>query len=107
LKDLYNVKITDVSDNEVKSRFAGRDLMEGTSKVQWTTEEHIPIEVQVPDLIFVGDKINKNSLKIVSGYGENACRELKVDEHVQFERFGFCRIDQKKKDKIIACFTHR
>ena len=107
LKDLYNVKITGVSDNEVKSRFAGRDLVEGTSKVQWTTEENIPIEVQVPDLIFVADKINKNSLTIVRGYGENACRELKVDEHVQFERFGFCRIDQKKKDKIIACFTHR
>jgi len=107
LKDLYNVKVIDVDDGEVKSRFAGRDLVEGTSKVQWTTEEHVPVEVQVPDLIYIGDKINNNSLTIVGGYGESACRELTVDEHVQFERFGFCRIDQKKKDKIVACFTHR
>jgi glutamyl-tRNA synthetase len=106
LKDLFNAKITRVSDGEVKSRFAGRDLVEGTAKVQWTTEEHVPIEVQVPDLLYIGEKINEKSLSVTKGFGENACRELEVDEHVQFERFGFCRIDQKKKDKIIACFTH-
>jgi glutamyl-tRNA synthetase len=107
LKDLYNVKIIDVGDSEANSRFAGRDLVEDTSKVQWTTEEHIPVEVQVPDLIYIGDKINESSLTVVKGYGESACRELEVDEHVQFERFGFCRIDQKRSDMITACFTHK
>jgi glutamyl-tRNA synthetase len=81
--------------------------VEDTSKVQWTTEEHIPVEVQVPDLIYIGDKINESSLTVVKGYGESACRELEVDEHVQFERFGFCRIDQKRSDMITACFTHK
>jgi glutamyl-tRNA synthetase len=107
LKDLYNVKILDIRDSEVSSRFVGRDLLEGTSKVQWTTEHHVPVEVKIPDLIYIGDRLNENSLTTLGGYGENACRELEVGDHVQFERFGFCRIDQKKSDRITACFTHK
>jgi glutamyl-tRNA synthetase len=107
LKDLYNVKIIERSDDDATGRFVGRDLVEGITKVQWTTDEFIPIEVLVPDLIYKGDSPNEHSLTIVKGYGENACREMKVDDHVQFERFGFCRIDQKKENMITVCFTHK
>ncbi|WXG42634.1 MAG: glutamate--tRNA ligase [Promethearchaeati archaeon SRVP18_Atabeyarchaeia-1] len=107
LKDLYNVKVVEKSAKSVTCRFAGRDLVEGITKVQWTTEEFVPIEVLVPGLLYEGDSLNKHSLTIVKGYGENSCGETKVDEHVQFERFGFCRIDQKKGNSITACFTHR
>jgi glutamyl-tRNA synthetase len=107
LKDLYNVKIISSSKKEIDSRFAGKDLVEGITKVQWTTEEFIPVEVLVPDLIYKGETPNEHSLTIVKGYGEDACRETKVDDHVQFERFGFCRIDQKTQDSLTACFTHK
>jgi glutamyl-tRNA synthetase len=107
LKDLYNVKVIDSSDKETTCRYAGRELLEGIIKVQWTTDEYVPIEVLVPDLIYKGDTPNEHSLTIVKGYGEEACQEMNVDQHVQFERFGFCRIDQKKENSITACFTHK
>lgn len=107
LKDLYNVKILEVGDDEAIGRFAGRDLQEGLSKVQWTTDQNVPIEVQVPDLIYKDGRLNEHSLIVVKGYGEYACKELQVGEHVQFERFGFCRIDQKTESSIVACFTHK
>lgn len=107
LKDLYNVKILETRVDEVLGRFAGRELLEGISKVQWTTDQNVPIEVQVPDLIYKNGEINEHSLTLVKGYGEYACKELQVGEHVQFERFGFCRIDQKRGDGIVACFTHK
>jgi glutamyl-tRNA synthetase len=107
LKDLYNVMITGRRKGETTGRFNGRDLVEGIAKVQWTTEDFVEVEVLVPDLIFKGDVPNENSLTIAKGFGESACREMKVDDHVQFERFGFCRIDQKKQDSITACFTHK
>jgi glutamyl-tRNA synthetase len=101
------VKIINKRKGETIGRFDGRDLVEGMTKVQWTTENFIPVEVLIPDLIYKGDALNENSLTIVKGYGENACRDMKVDEHVQFERFGFCRIDQKRQASITACFTHK
>ena len=107
LKDLYNVKITGRRKGEATGRFDGKELVEGITKVQWTTEDFVPVEVLIPDLIYKGNAPNQNSLTIVKGYGEYACREMKIDEHVQFERFGFCRIDQKKQDSITACFTHK
>lgn len=107
LKDLYNVKMVETGDDEVIGRFAGRDLQEGVSKVQWTTDQNVPVEVQVPDLIYKDGKLNEHSLKVVKGYGEYACKELQVGEYIQFERFGFCRIDQKRGSSIVACFTHK
>jgi glutamyl-tRNA synthetase len=107
LKDLFNVKIIEAGDDQVIGRFAGRELQDGISKVQWTTNQYVPIEVQVPDLLYKDGKLNEHSLTIVKGYGEYACRELQVGEHVQFERFGFCRIDAKREDTTLACFTHK
>jgi glutamyl-tRNA synthetase len=42
----------------------------------------------------------------VEGLVEGTCRSLKVDDHVQFERFGFARIDAAD-ERIRAYYTHR
>jgi glutamyl-tRNA synthetase len=42
----------------------------------------------------------------VEGFAEDACRELKVGEVIQFERFGFVRIDAIDEG-LVAYFTHR
>ncbi|WXG45274.1 MAG: glutamate--tRNA ligase [Candidatus Atabeyarchaeum deiterrae] len=107
LKDLYNVKITELSDDGIIGRFAGREMQEGITKVQWTTDQHIDVEVLVPDLLYRGNSLNENSLTTAKGYGEAACRNLEVGDHIQFERFGFCRIDQKTQNSVIACFSHK
>jgi len=43
----------------------------------------------------------------VRGFAEPAVAGLKADDVVQFERFGFCRIDRVSKAEVHAYFAHR
>ncbi len=45
--------------------------------------------------------------KTISGYGERNLSKAKKGQVVQFERFGFVRIEKKTKTKITAVFGHR
>jgi glutamyl-tRNA synthetase len=40
------------------------------------------------------------------GIAEEACKELTPDRIIQFERYGFVRVDEVK-DKLTAHFAHR
>ena len=44
--------------------------------------------------------------EIKKGLAEPLVKNLKVGDTVQFARFGFCRLDSKKGDKLIFWFTH-
>lgn len=135
LKDLYNVKLvkkkvdlleiakTDVNleiteeQKELLSQITEQAIVEYTDKklkpglkVQWTVanpKEIVAVDVKVPGILIVEGKYNKNSLKIVSGYGEKAISKLAIDDIVQFERFGFVRIDKKGKNKIFVNMAHK
>ena len=133
LKDLYNVKVTSKEanknkilkeiknlDSELKTFLEGipdfitgkytDDALKPGAKIQWTIadlKETVPIEVTIPDVLFIDDEFNANSLSTVTGYGEEAIGKLKVDEIVQFERFGFVRIDKKSKGKLYANLAHK
>ncbi|HII16159.1 MAG TPA: glutamate--tRNA ligase [Nanoarchaeota archaeon] len=41
------------------------------------------------------------------GLAEKDVKHLKIGDEVQFERFGFCRLDRKEKDKLVFWYTHR
>jgi glutamyl-tRNA synthetase len=43
---------------------------------------------------------------VASGVAEEACKKLSPNEIIQFERFGFVRIDKVNK-KLTAYFAHR
>jgi len=106
LKDLYNVKIKDKKNGVYTGIFTGKELKKDSEKIQWVTDDHVKVRVLVPHQLFVNGEYNPDSLEIVEGVAEGAVRDLPVDEVIQFERFGFCRID-KKGDTVTACFTHR
>ena len=106
LKDLFNVKVTQRKDGELKGVFKGRELKKGLEKIQWVTDENVPVTVLVPHELFVEGEYNPESLEIVKGLAEEAVKTLPVDETIQFERFGFCRIDNVGEE-ITACFAHR
>ncbi len=95
LKDLYNVMVIK-KGRAITGEFAGRELIAGTKKLQWVTPEHVETEVLIPGNLFIGDKFNENSLKIVRGYAEPAITSSKDGEIVQFERFGFVRIERDR-----------
>lgn len=44
---------------------------------------------------------------IINGLAEPDVKKIKVGEIVQYERFAFCRCDNKEKNKIVFWFTHK
>jgi glutamyl-tRNA synthetase len=43
----------------------------------------------------------------VKGFCEKTVEKMKQGDLCQFERFGFCRLDEKAKDKLIFWFSHK
>ncbi len=44
--------------------------------------------------------------EVKKGLAEPLVKNLKVNDIVQFTRFGFCRLDKKEKNKLIFWYTH-
>ena len=66
--------------------------------VQWVpVDRNIRVEVV---------KVENGDIVIVEGVGEEDIGKLKVDDKVQFYRFGFVRIDKNFGDRVKAYFTH-
>jgi glutamyl-tRNA synthetase len=105
LKDLYNIKIKEKKDT-ILAEFAGEELLTDSAKIQWTTENFVKMSVFIPGLLYLNGNYNKDSLEKIEGVAEEAVLELKTGEIVQFERFGFVRIE-KQKNAIIGYFTHK
>jgi glutamyl-tRNA synthetase len=91
LKDLCNVKLTEKGE-----KLAG-ELVEGMAgkKIQWVSDSRAECTVLVPKDLLKEGEYNPESLEQVKGYCEASCKDLDVGTVVQFERFGFCRLDSK------------
>ena len=44
--------------------------------------------------------------EVKKGLAEPLVKNLKVGDIVQFSRFGFCKLDNKKSDKLMFWYTH-
>ncbi len=86
LKELCNVKLDAVSE------YRGTELR-AVPKIQWVPEKHIVVRVSLPE-----EEIN--------GYGEIALTKAKVGDIVQFERFGFVRIEKISKNMVNVVWSH-
>ena len=105
LKDLYNVKIIK-KDKEIIGHYSGDLLIPESLKIQWTTDSFVKINVLIPEPLFKNDEYNPNSLNKIEGYAEESVSLIKTGEIIQFERFGFVRIENNK-NKITGFFTHK
>jgi glutamyl-tRNA synthetase len=105
LKDLFNVRLESL-DKDAKGSFAGEHLIPETLKLQWTTEHHIPLTVFVPGLIFINDTYNPESMTEVQGYAEDAVAREPDGAIVQFERFGFVRLE-RQGSRLVGQFAHK
>jgi len=99
LMGLFNTRIKDVEKGVVEASFHSKGHEEarklGAPLIHWLPAgTGIPCEVVMPDAT------------IARGIAEDTCRKLKADDVVQFERFGFARIDSINW-KLTACYAHR
>lgn len=91
LKDYF--KIEKVKNNYKIAE--DQSLDHEVPKIQWVpVKENINVEILMTD----------GSTK--KGFGEKSLIKLKEKDTVQFERFGFCRLDKKLKNKLIFVFGH-
>lgn len=91
LKDLMNVRL--LGKEPARGRFEGFELAD-VLKIQWVSGGALQAEVLKPD----------GALE--KGLVEPAAGELKPGELVQFERYGFVRVE-RVKPRVMAVFTHR
>ena len=99
LMELFNVKIESASVYAAEAAFLGESYEEAKMAkaplIHW-----IPIGQDMPCSVVMSDA------SIVEGVAEGFCKRLKVDSVIQFERFGFVRID-KTNDKLVAYYTQK
>ncbi|MEW6035306.1 MAG: glutamate--tRNA ligase [Candidatus Micrarchaeota archaeon] len=92
LKDLCNVKLLKKGE-----RLLGELAPDSTveKKLQWVSDGRIECTVVTPgDLLDSKGEINPESLHESKGFCEPSCAPLAAGGIVQFERFGFCRLDK-------------
>ncbi|MDL2260623.1 glutamate--tRNA ligase [Methanimicrococcus sp. OttesenSCG-928-J09] len=95
LKDLGNVEVTSLSPLTAKYIDNSMDTVkkEKMKIIHWAPVDGVKVAVLGPD----GN---------TSGIGERQILK-ELDKVVQFERFGFCRIDSIDGDNVVAYFTHK
>jgi glutamyl-tRNA synthetase len=67
----------------------------GSMIIHWLPASHnlVNVEVRMPN----------NEIK--KGFAEEGAKKLNEGAIIQFTRFGFCRLDEKKDDKLVFWFT--
>ncbi len=102
LKDLYTVRIEDKSDGRLRGKFVSDSIIGDETIIQWATSASVPVRVVVLGELLKGDgTFNENSLGEISGLGEPAVGTLKKGDIIQFERFGFCILDNKADNSFV------
>ena len=73
-------------------------------KIQWVAgNDALQIKAIIPDLLFIDEKFNKDSLLTQEVITESAYSNLKDDAEIQFVRLGYYR----KESSHQAIFSHK
>jgi glutamyl-tRNA synthetase len=99
LMELFNVKIENANAYSAEASFVSESYEEAR-KAKAQLIHWIPVGSDMPCQVVMSDAT------IAEGIAESACKTLKPDEIVQFERFGFVRID-KVNMKLTAYYAHK
>jgi len=102
LKELYNIE-----KHNKKFVYAGGKVIKKIAKVQWVSaEKFLHCIVYVPGKLFDKDnKLMSKTMNTDKGICEKSCSKLKKGDMIQFERYGFVRVDKKKPLEFI--FAHK
>ncbi len=99
LMGLFNIQIEEINPDKVKAKIHS-ETYEEAKKLHARLIHYIPTETGIPTTVLMPDG------STVKGLAEDSCRMVKISEVIQFERFGFVRVD-KVNSEIVAYFTHK
>jgi glutamyl-tRNA synthetase len=99
LMELFNIKVEKANAYSADAAFVSESYEEARKNkaqlIHWIpVGKDMPCEVVMPDAT------------ILEGVAESVCRQLKPDDIVQFERFGFVRIDKVSKT-LVAYYAQK
>jgi glutamyl-tRNA synthetase len=99
LMELFNIEIQNINEYSTQASFISESYEEvrktKSQLIHWIpVGEDMPCQVVMPDAT------------VAEGIAESTCKQLKPNSIIQFERFGFVRID-KVNSKLTAYYTHK
>ncbi len=98
LMELFNIKVKAVQD-EVEADYYSETYREAKAL-------KAPLIHWIPSATGVKTSVVLSDATVVEGLAEDQCKTLKQGDIIQFERFGFARIDEVD-GHIVAYFAHR
>jgi glutamyl-tRNA synthetase len=99
LMELFNIKIEGKTDSSVTAKFVSESY-EDVRKIKVQLIQWIPKFTEFPTQVVMPDA------SVNEGFAEADCKKLKPDAIIQFERFGFVRINEVG-EKLIAYYAHK
>jgi len=99
LMEIFNVKVEVKTADSVTASFASESY-DDVRKIKVQLIQWIPNGAEFQCQIVMPDA------SVTEGLAESACKKLKPDVIIQFERFGFTRIDQVNQ-KMVAYYAHK
>ena len=97
--ELFNFQVEKVGKQLIEAVFHS-EAYEEAKKVGAPLIHWVPVGTGIPCGVVMPDA------SVAVGTAEDSCKKLRPDEAIQFERFGFVRVDSLNK-KLTAYFTHR
>lgn len=106
LKELYNLTVTEKSADGIAAKYEADEGI-AAKKIQWVpVESAAQCRVKVPhDLLDEKGDYSPNSMTEDAGFCEPSCRELPDGAVVQFERYGYARLDRKEDNGLVFIFS--
>jgi glutamyl-tRNA synthetase len=99
LMELFNIEIQTVTENTVKATYLSESY-EDVRKTKPQLIQWIPKGAEYPTQVVQQDATT------IEGFAELACKKLKPDAIIQFERFGFVRVDEVN-EKLVVYFAQK
>lgn len=98
LMEAINIEILRIEENRAFAKFHSEALEEARRRkaklIHWAPEENAKVRVIAPE-------------GVIEGLGEVNLKNLRAGDIVQFERFGFVRVDEAGKDELVVYFAHK
>ncbi len=95
LIELFNVKISEISNEVVEGVYTGMEIRQDIPKIQWVSEPFLYAEIMKPD----GG--------ISRGFIELHAQNIREGEIVQLERYAFVRLEKNEGEVLKFLYLHR
>lgn len=99
LMELFNIQIQSITDTCVTASFSS-EAYEDVRKIKAQLIQWIPKGNEYQTQVIQQDA------SVTEGFSESACKKLKPDNIIQFERYGFVRVDEVS-NKLVVYYAQK